>query len=312
MDAREVVSLLKLDNCPRRLGLAKQNVKPEAIKKFAGILPEEADSKFAMQRGVAFEDKIVGNQAKILRNQYVYDFGLDIEEKNIFYVPTSDISAEEAVAHTKKLFQENNQFEKQGALIFGAQVKLTLSQNQKLYLKPDFLVYRNGWRVGEIKAYSYEANLTNPHRIFSASAQACLYAIALQQTDINIELLVDLVFQQPRDLEAVEGEKQKYFVRPKIKTIGVQDVYGMFALLQRRLELTQPIDLEQTEKTPFKPCLSCLNSCPLWVKCQREMKDADKVWGHDPSLTLDPNMDTKDILQNKQMEFAQSLLDKQV
>jgi hypothetical protein len=273
MDARELVSLLQLEACPRRLGLAKAQIPTGAIVNDLGLERNEI-SKLAKENGEHFENRLTKQDggAKPLRNLYArLDPPVLIEEAEVLKLGANDA----AVQATMTRLHDQRGMIVQGRLVFNfAGLAITL--------EPDILVWDNNldaWRVGEIKSYAYAGRMTDPGKTASAAAQAAFSVFALQQHSIPVYgRAVDLVFTQ------AETYKDKRFINATLDSVGIEDVLFGIRGLEERLRSTAPISLSEATVTPVKPCIECRSACPLWEVCGKQLRDQGSVWGVAPNL----------------------------
>jgi hypothetical protein len=273
MDARELVSLLQLEACPRRLGLAKAGVTASAIVEGFGLERNEI-SKLAKENGEHFENRLTRQEggAAPLRNLYARrEQPLLIEEDAVIKLGANDA----AVQATMERLQAGYGMIVQGRLVFSF-AGLTIT------LEPDILVWDDAaaaWRVGEIKSYTYAGRLTDPGKTASAAAQAAFSVFALQQHGVPVrDDEVDLVFTQ------AETYKDKRFINARLDSVGIADVLFGIRGLEERLRLAPPVVVNEAAAVPVRPCVECRSACPLWEVCGRQLRDQGSIWGVAPAL----------------------------
>jgi hypothetical protein len=251
-------------------------------------LKSESLSEFALTRGQYFEGGLLKDDALKLRALY-QEAGLEIAEGTVDCAGSDVHLRQEA---SQKACRSSS-----GLILhplFACQIG-----GVEVRVEPDYLVWLDGWRVGEIKAYNHEGGLTNAFKVGSAAAQAAVGHEAMRQAGFKgAGDFIDLIFMIPREMEP------KIPVKGKREAIDIQSELRALARLDRHMRTVDPIEIDKMEQAPITPCAACSSACGLWQNCQASLQIENQVWGIAPDIAEDPEQTIEELSRDPQVAWA--------
>lgn len=288
MQGREIVQLIQVADCERRLSLARGGVELNAENLQRLGLKSESLSEFALTRGQYFEGGLLKDDALKLRALY-QEAGLEIAGGTVDCAGSDVHLRQEASLQACRVSSGLILHPLFACQIGGVEVRV----------EPDYLVWLDGWRVGEIKAYNHEGGLTNAFKVGSAAAQAAVGHEAMRQAGFKAAGdFIDLIFMIPREMEP------KIPVKGKREAIDIQSELRALARLDRHMQTVNPLEIEKMEQAPITPCAACSSACGLWQNCQASLQIENHVWGIAPDIAEDPKQTIEELSRDPQVAWA--------
>jgi len=290
MDARRVMMPKDNPSCGALRAMIMAGVDPGDVAKHVyGVAVPSEQSQYALRMGIMFEKKLYASAANgiIVPLQRVGELGSDdwkllalheISGINSRNARTRHFATLSVIKQTKDAIRMRANGDPDAPnVIIQPSLKLHLGAGtEAAIIRPDILYARTGarsYKVGEIKSFPDLEHLTDEQDVQSASSQAGVYAVALEDSMVQMGLQPDvpaeaaLLFRKPGYMQA----------RATIQPISRDIATARRTLVQRPQSLREVAALlgpggtldnaESLQRLPTNFMGRCRSFCPLWSIC---------------------------------------------